>query len=45
MEDKTSERSTPVQACTAVARELAGFIWAIGRKIMGKKNTPVPMVI
>ena len=29
-----------VQACTAVARELAGFIWAIGREVMGKNNTP-----
>jgi len=28
-----------VQACTAVARELAGFIWAIAREIMGKNNT------
>jgi transposase len=26
-----------VQACTAVARELAGFIWAIHREVMGKK--------
>jgi len=30
-----------VQACTAVARELAGFIWAIAREIMGKNNGPV----
>lgn len=29
-----------VQACTAVARELTGFIWAIAREIMGKNNTP-----
>jgi len=28
-----------VQACTAVARELAGFVWAIAREIMGKNNT------
>jgi transposase len=28
-----------VQACTAVARELAGFIWAIAREIRGKNNT------
>jgi transposase len=30
-----------VQACTAVARELTGFIWAIAREIMGKNNNPV----
>jgi len=30
-----------VQACAAVARELAGFIWAIAREIMGKNNTAV----
>jgi transposase len=30
-----------VQACTAVARELAGFIWAIAREIMGKNNSSV----
>jgi transposase len=29
-----------VQACTAVARELAGFVWAIAREIMGKNNAP-----
>jgi len=28
----------PVQACTAVARELLGFIWAIAREVMGKNN-------
>jgi hypothetical protein len=33
-----------VQACTAVARELAGFIWAISREVMGKNNTPVVKV-
>jgi len=33
-----------VQACTAVARELTGFIWAIGHEIMGKSNTPVTVV-
>jgi hypothetical protein len=27
-----------VQACTAIARELAGFIWAIGQAL------PAPMV-
>lgn len=27
-----------VQACTAVARELAGFIWAIAREVMIKNN-------
>jgi len=32
-----------VQACTAVARELAGFIWAIGREIMGKNAIPIVM--
>lgn len=26
----------PVESCTAVARELAGFIWAIAREVMGK---------
>lgn len=30
-----------VQACTAVARELAGFIWAIAREIMSKNSTSV----
>jgi transposase len=30
-----------VQACTAVARELAGFIWAVAREIMGKNKTPL----
>jgi len=28
----------PVQACTAIARELTGFIWAIAREVMGKNN-------
>jgi transposase len=28
----------PVQTCTAVARELVGFIWAIAREVMGKNN-------
>jgi transposase len=28
----------PVQACTAIARELTGFIWAISREVMGKNN-------
>lgn len=26
----------PVKSCTAVARELVGFIWAIAREVMGK---------
>ena len=26
----------PVESCTAVARELAGFIWAIAHEVMGK---------
>jgi transposase len=26
----------PVQACTAIARELAGFIWAIACEVMGR---------
>jgi transposase len=26
----------PVKSCTAVARELIGFIWAIAREVMGK---------
>jgi transposase len=26
----------PVEACTAVARELSGFIWAIACEVMGK---------
>jgi transposase len=30
-----------VQACTAIARELAGFIWAIAREIMGNNKTPM----
>lgn len=29
----------PVEVCTAVARELAGFIWAIVCEVMVKKNT------
>ena len=33
-----------MQACTAVARELAGFIWAIGRAITGKNSTTVVTV-
>lgn len=28
-----------VQVCTAVARELIGFIWAIARQVNGKRNT------
>jgi transposase len=28
----------PVQTCTAIARELTGFIWAIAREVMGKNN-------
>lgn len=28
----------PVQTCTAIARELVGFIWAIAREVMGKNN-------
>lgn len=28
-----------VQVCTAVARELAGFIWAIAREVMGRPAT------
>jgi transposase len=27
----------PVEACTAVARELSGFIWAIACEVLGKK--------
>ena len=27
-----------VQTCTAIARELVGFIWAIAREVMGKNN-------
>jgi hypothetical protein len=34
----TQEGKLKVQACTAVARELAGFIWDIGREIMGQHN-------
>lgn len=34
-----------VQACTAVARELAGFVWAIAREIMGKNNTPTVIAV
>lgn len=30
-----------VQTCTAVARELAGFIWAIGQAMPGPTNTSV----
>jgi hypothetical protein len=29
-----------VQVCTAVARELTGFIWAIGQATPMMKNTP-----
>ncbi len=35
----TQKGKLKVQACTAVARELAGFIWAIGREVMGKNNS------
>ena len=28
-----------VQACTAIARELAGFVWAIGQAIPGPSST------
>lgn len=31
----------PVEACTAVARELSGFIWAIACDVMGKTNACV----
>ena len=31
-----------VQACTAVARELSGFIWAIACEVMGKNYACVP---
>jgi transposase len=31
----------PVEACTAVARELSGFIWAIVCDVMGKTNACV----
>jgi len=32
-----------VESCTAVARELAGFIWAIACEVMGKKAVSVSM--
>jgi transposase len=31
----------PVEACTAVARELSGFIWAIACEVMGQIGTEV----
>jgi transposase len=31
----------PVEACTAVARELSGFIWAIACEVMGKTHVPI----
>lgn len=31
----------PVKSCIAVARELVGFIWAIGQEVMGKGNSSV----
>jgi transposase len=31
----------PVEACTAVARELSGFIWAIACEVMGKNHVGV----
>ncbi len=31
----------PVKSCTAVARELVGFIWAIACEVMGKGNISV----
>lgn len=37
----TNKGKLKVQACTAVARELAGFIWAIAREVRGNHNTPV----
>ena len=40
----TQKGKLKVQACTAVARELAGFIWAISREVMGKNHTPVVKV-
>ena len=40
----TQKGKLKVQACTAVARELAGFIWAISREVMEKNNTPVVKV-
>jgi transposase len=40
----TQKGKLKVQACTAVARELARFIWAIGCEVMGKNNTPVVKV-
>lgn len=33
----------PVKSCTAVARELVGFIWAVAREVMGKGNISVVM--
>lgn len=33
----------PVKSCTAVARELAGFIWAIAREVMGKDAVSASM--
>ena len=32
----------PVEACTAVARELSGFIWAIACEVMGKNYVCAP---
>jgi transposase len=33
----------PVKSCTAVARELSGFVWAIAREVMGKSAAAVPL--
>jgi transposase len=33
----------PVKSCTAVARELVGFIWAIAMEVMGKDTVSVPL--
>jgi len=33
----------PVKSCTAVARELTGFIWAIAREVMEKGAVSVPL--
>ncbi len=34
----TARGKLPVQVCTAIARELAGFIWAIGQQARGARQ-------
>ena len=50
-DEKTSEtvqaiawkaQKRPVEACTAVARELSGFMWAIACEVMGKNFICAP---